>query len=190
MLYETEYTILSVSDYSRDFLDFDLAANNVIETDDDEDLDWDEKRKAANSACVVEAILAACQIFIYAALRDVPTNARIFAILSNRLRGAVARPNVNVLELWRQEHNLPVLLWVCVTACSVATSGESRAFWIARLVDVTVELNVTSRFDLEMALRRVAWVDTYFNSAMGGIWDEIAQSRRDSGIVWQNGIVH
>jgi hypothetical protein len=169
LLYETEYTILSVPDYSRNFLHFDLEVN------EDEDDEWDERRHIANSASVMEALLAACQIFLYAALRDVPTNAELFGILLERVRVAVARPGVDTVDIWRKEHNLPILLWVCVTACSVALPGDGRAFWISILLQVMIGLDVKSRFDLEIALRRVAWVDTFFNNVLGGVWDEVVR---------------
>jgi hypothetical protein len=171
LLYETEFTILSVPDYSRNFLHFDL------EVDEEPDEEWEERRHAADSACVVEALLAACQIFLYAALRDVPTNAKLFGILLERVRVAVARPGVDTVDIWRREHNLPIFLWVCVTACSVAPQGDGRAFWIAMLAKMNVEVGVTSRFELEMALRRVAWVDVYFNAVVGSVWEEVVQLR-------------
>ncbi|KAF2034222.1 hypothetical protein EK21DRAFT_97672 [Setomelanomma holmii] len=157
LLYETEYTILSVPDRSRDFLDFDL------ETKTERGADFRVRQNTAHAASVVEALLAAAHIFIYAALRELPTNAKIFSILLERLRITVARPSVCTVHVWRQEINLEMLLWMLVVACSIAPPDGGRIWW--------------SRFDLEKLLQRVAWVDTYFNGVLGGIWEEVSQQR-------------
>jgi hypothetical protein len=172
LLYETEYIVLSVPDYSRDFLDFDLQAN------DEQDEDFRERESTAQSASVVEALLAASQMFIYAALRDIPTNAKIFSILLERARIALARPSVSVIPIWKKERNIHMLLWTLVVACSVASPGANRSWWIMQLVEIMIELEIKSRFDLEMALQHVAWVDTYFNAVLGDIWEEVSQQNR------------
>ncbi|KAH7084150.1 hypothetical protein FB567DRAFT_528483 [Paraphoma chrysanthemicola] len=169
LLYETEYIILSVPDCSRDFLDFDL------ETKPERDKDLQDRDNTAHAASVVEALLAAAQIFVYAALRELPTNAKIFAILLERLRIAVARPSICTIYVWKKERQLHMLLWTFVVACSVAPAGECRSWWIERLTDIIVDMKIRSRFDLEMVLQRVAWVDTYFNSVLGAMWEEVAQ---------------
>jgi len=168
LLYETEYIILSVPDYSRNFLDFGSSSSN--EQDDD-------RQRAAHTASVIEALLAAAQIFVYAALRDIPNNAKISTILLERLRVAVARPIVCTIHVWKKERNFNMLLWTFVVACSVAPHGAGREWWIRQLVDIMIEMNIKNRFDLEIALQSVAWVDTYFNSVLGGIWEEVAQHR-------------
>ncbi|KAH7071867.1 hypothetical protein BKA63DRAFT_446579 [Paraphoma chrysanthemicola] len=171
LLYETEYIILSVPDCSRDFLDFDL------ETRPERDEDFQDRDNTAHAASVVEALLAAAHIFVYAALRELPTNTKIFAILLERLRIAVARPSICTIYVWKKERQLDMLLWTFVVACSIAPAGDCRFWWIQHLTDIMVEMKIRSRFDLEMVLQRVAWVDTYFNSVLGAIWEEVAQQR-------------
>ncbi|KAF2821065.1 hypothetical protein CC86DRAFT_397570 [Ophiobolus disseminans] len=172
LLYEVEYIILSVPDYSRDFLDFDFDAA------DKQDKDYDGKQTAAHAASIVEALLAASQIFVYAALRALPTNAKIFTILLERLHVAVTRPTVCTIHVWKIERNVNMLLWTLVVACSVAPPGDGRGWWIHQLMDVMTEMDVKSRFDLEVALHGVAWVDTYFHSVLSEIWGEVLQESR------------
>jgi hypothetical protein len=172
LLYETEYIILSVPDYSREFLEFDR------DTGKEQDEHYQLREHAADAASVVEGLLAASQIFVYAALRDIPTNAKIFTILLERLRVAVARPLVNIVRVWTKERNINMLLWTFVVACSVAQQDGRREWWIRQLVEVVVALDIQSRSDLEVALQSVAWVDTYFNSVLGEIWEEVSLQRR------------
>jgi hypothetical protein len=169
LLYETEYIILSVPDYSRNFLEFDIQSKG----EDNED--YQTRASVAHSSSVIEALLAACHIFIYAALREVPTNAKIFTILLERLRIAVTRPDMCTIQVWKKEQNINMLLWSLVVACSVITPGAGRSWWIGQVVDAMIELEIRSLLDLEMALHRVAWVDTYFNSVLRDIWHEISQ---------------
>jgi hypothetical protein len=172
LLYETEYIILSVPDYSREFLEFDR------DTGKEQDEHYQLREHAADAASVVEGLLAASQIFVYAALRDIPTNAKIFTIILERLRVAVARPLVNIVRVWTKERNINMLLWTFVVACSVAQQDGRREWWIRQLVEVVVALDIQSRSDLEFALQSVAWVDTYFNSVLGEIWEEVSLQRR------------
>ena len=174
LLYETEYTILAVPDYSRDFLDFDLGARE--EADDEED--YAERKAMAGSASVVESILAATQMFIYASLREIPPKAKIFSILLDRVRVAVDRPDVSMLDVWRKEKNMNILLWVLVIATSVSSTWEGRTWWIARLGEVVKELNIYSELELEMALQGVAWTDVFFGERLGSIWGEVREYRR------------
>jgi hypothetical protein len=169
MLYETEYIILSVPDCSRDFREFDCDTGKG----------QDERYQLrANAASVIEGLLAASQIFVYAALRDIPTNAKISTILLERLRVAIVRPSVDTIHVWTKDHNINMLLWTLVVACSVVPHDGSREWWIGQLVEVVVVMDIKSRFDLEVALQSVAWVDTYFNSVLGEIWEEVALQRR------------
>lgn len=159
-------------DYSRDFLGFDL--DTTIERDED----YQTREDKAHASSVVEGLLAASQIFIYAALRELPTNAKIFHILVDRLRVALARPSVCNMHVWKKEGNLNMLLWTVTVGCSVAAPGEGRAWWIRNLVEIMIKLDIKTRFDLEMAMQNVAWVDTYFSSVLGGIWEEASQQCR------------
>lgn len=171
LLYESEYLILLVPDYSRDFLDFDMEEHN------EQDSEYELKKGAANAASVVEGLLAASQIFNYAALRDIPITTRIFSILLERLSIAIARPSVCTIDIWRKERNLNLLLWSLVVACSVIQPGTARTWWIKLLADVLDELRINSRFDLEMALKHVVWLDGYFDRVLGELWDEALHRR-------------
>lgn len=173
LLYESEYLILSVPNYIQEY--------NASATQGGEESDeiYQVRRKMAGPASVVEAILAATQIFTYAALREIPTNTRIFSILLDRLRVSLARSSPSTIALWKAEKNLGVLLWTLVVACAVIFSESGRMWWIKHLVDVMAELEIASRFDLEIALKHVAWVDTYFNRILSGIWDEIVRVRKE-----------
>lgn len=167
ILCETEYIILSVPDFSRDFLDFDL------ETKEDVDEDLDERAQTADGACVVEAMLAASQIFIYASLREIPTKAKIFSILLDRLRVAINRPNISMMEVWTKEKNLNILLWVLVVACSVAQTWGGRSWWIGKLAEVVKELGLRGELDLEQSMQRVAWTDVFFGDVLNSVWEEV-----------------
>jgi hypothetical protein len=170
LLYETQYSILAVPDHSRHFLRFDQAIQ-------DEQSDCYEYLKhRADAASVVEALLAAALIFVYAVLRALPLNTRIFTILLSRLRAALDRPNTSVLKVWGREKNLNMLLWVLVMACSVATRSE-QMWWIAQLSELCGEMSVSSRSHLEHELRHVARADLFFDDRMDGIWAEVVRLR-------------
>jgi hypothetical protein len=126
---------------------------------------------------VVESLLAATLIFVYAALRALPTNAKLFTILLDRLRIALDRPNTSTMEVWERENNPDMLIWVLVVASSVAPL-EGRACWIGRLSEVCEDMQITTQLDLEKKLNRVAWTDVYFGGELAGIWAEILRLRR------------
>jgi hypothetical protein len=69
-----------------------------------------------------------------------------------------------------------MLLWVLVVASSMQPPGQVRTWWIVMIADVCGELGIESQEGLEMVLRHVAWVDTWFDAYLGGIWDEVASS--------------
>ncbi|KAI4693981.1 uncharacterized protein J4E84_002560 [Alternaria hordeiaustralica] len=165
LLYETQFTILSVPDQSYNFLHFDQSIH------DKQSNCSDFLKARADAASVVEALLAAALIFVYAVLRALPLNTKIFAILLSRLRAAVDRPNTSVLYTWRREKNLNTLLWVLVVASCVAT-GEERMWWIAQLSELCDVMHVRSTHHLEDEMRHVAWTDTFFEDRMNGIWAE------------------
>ncbi|KAF2187900.1 hypothetical protein K469DRAFT_568299 [Zopfia rhizophila CBS 207.26] len=177
LLYETEYIILSVPDYSRDFLDIDLEPKEGL------DEGREERAATADGASVVEALLAATQIFLYASLRELPPKAKIFSILLDRVRVALDRPNSNILDVWRREKNLNTLLWVLVVACSLAPTWGGRMWWTGRLADVVKELGIHGEMDLETSLQRVAWTDIFFGEKLGSIWAEVEAYWSDLGRV-------
>ncbi|KAI4662883.1 uncharacterized protein J4E79_004194 [Alternaria viburni] len=165
LLYETQFMILSVPDHSHNFLHFDQSIH-------DEKSDFYDHLKArADAASVVEALLAAALIFVYAVLRALPLNTKIFAILLSRLRAALDRLNAPIVEIWRREKNLNMLLWVLVVASCVAT-GEERMWWIAQLSELCGKRQIISRQHLEHEMRHVAWTDTFFEDRMDAIWAE------------------
>ncbi|KAJ4289209.1 hypothetical protein N0V90_011551 [Kalmusia sp. IMI 367209] len=166
LLYETEYMLLSIPDHSRNFLDFDL------ETKDEQDNTYTDRANVADAASVIEALLAAAQIFIYASLREVPLKAPLFSILLERLRIALDRVNVSTLGVWAKVNNSHMLLWILVVASSVASASGSRVWWIARLYEVIDKLGIQSFAELQGALERVAWTDVFFADMLGGIWQE------------------
>jgi hypothetical protein len=173
MLYETEYAVLNVhSDYASES----LADDYDYDHDHNTSTLHSERYARADARSIVEAILAATQIFIYAALRDIPTNTKIFSILLQRLRSALDRLETNLLLVWRSRRNLNMLLWVLVVASSMQPPGQVRTWWIVMIADVCGELGIESQEGLEMVLRHVAWVDTWFDAYLGGIWDEVASS--------------
>lgn len=176
LLYECEYTILSVPDYTRSYLDFDRGSRGA---DEDEET-FEERRTQANAASIIEAILAAAQIFLFAGLRDIPLKAKIFSILLERLRGALDRPSTSpsckfpIWEIFHGIRNEKVLLWTLVVGASVSTSWGGREWWIERLEFVLRQLGINSKKVLEVELRRVAWTDEFFgNEVLGGLWRDL-----------------
>ncbi|KAL1795982.1 hypothetical protein ACET3X_006206 [Alternaria dauci] len=172
LLYTTQFILLSVPDRSQDFLEFDQSIQ-----DRGSEYHGFEKH-GADAASIVEALLAAALIFIYAVLRALPLKTKIFAILLQRLRTAVDRPNTSVLETWQREKNLNMLLWALVMACCVATGAE-RTWWTTQLCGVCKEMNIGSREQLEHEMRRVAWTDSFFDDRIDGIWAEAMQASED-----------
>jgi hypothetical protein len=165
LLYEVNFAILTVPRFSASFLDFEHETGTHHA----------EHHARADASNVVEAILAAAQIFIYAALCDIPTTTKIFSILLERLRIALP-PSNNVLLVWRSRKNLNMLLWVLVVALSVQPLGPSRAWWIGKLMDVTHEMEIENMSELEVVLKHIAWVDTWFDACLGRIWEEVVTS--------------
>lgn len=170
LLYETQFMILSVPDQSHNFLYFDQS------TQDEQSDCYDYLKASADAASVVEAILAAALILVYAVLRALPLNTKIFTILLARLRTAVDRPKTSVVDIWRREKSLNMLLWVLVVACCVVT-GEERMWWVAQLSELCGEMHVRSRQHLEQEMRHVAWTDLFFDDRMDDIWAEVMRLR-------------
>lgn len=173
LLYTTQFILLSVPDRSQDFLEFDQSIQ-----DKGSEYHGCQKQRA-DAASVVEALLAAALIFIYAVLRALPLKTKIFAVLLRRLRTAIDRPNTSVLETWRHEKNLNMLLWALVMACCVAT-GVERTWWTTQLSGVCKEMDIGSRAQLEHEMRRVAWTDSFLDDRIDGIWAEAMQAMQAS----------
>lgn len=183
LLYETEHIILCVPDHSRDFLDFHPKST------DEQDRRYEQQKSKADAASVLEAVLASTQLFIYAALREIPPKAKIFSILLDRLRTTLERPHTSTVKVWKREKNLNVLLWILVVACSIAPPNFGRTMWILTLSDTMKELNLSNRMELEGVLKLVAWTDTYFNGVLDRVWEEIRRLRRlDRTVGFQQGI--
>lgn len=72
LLYECEYTILSVPDHSRDYLDFDR--DNKGQGADEEDTTYDERKSQADAASIIEAILAATRTTLISSESNEGTN--------------------------------------------------------------------------------------------------------------------
>lgn len=181
LLYETEYNILSQPDLSRVSLDFDHGSRKSP----DIHAVFKSGVITADQASVVEAILAAAQIFVYAGLREIPPNARIFGILLSRLKIAVDRPSALLIYIWNDQKNLNVLLWVLVIASIIAPpildfrtherGASTRAWWVAQLTIVAIEIGVETETQLAEHMRRVAWTDTLFGSHLPNIWRDVEE---------------
>jgi hypothetical protein len=171
LLYEVEFITLSIPDRSRDFLDFDSEPKNNQMAEG-----YVDRARAADAASVVEALIAAIHIFVYASLRDLPPRAKIFSVLMDRVRIAMDRPvEKSVLEVWMGEKNVNVLVWVLtVVASSVAQTWGDRAWWVALLAEAVGEFKIQSQEDLLEALKRVAWTDNFFSAeVLGEIWGQV-----------------
>lgn len=160
LLYEVEYSVLSVPDSFSTAHERDRDPNSQSET-------------AAHAASIVQALLAAAQIFIFAALRDVPVNTNIFSILLERLRGAITR---SPTENWKQERNVNMLLWTLVVACCVAGQRD-REWWAGQLGDVMEEMRVMRKEELEGIVKGVAWVEGW-GGGLEKVWEDVVDRRR------------
>jgi hypothetical protein len=93
------------------------------------------------------------------------------------MRRALDRPGIRARDIWRREGNVNSLVWVYVLGCSICARA-AREWWIRGLVGCMLELEMRTREDLEVVLKRVAWVEGYFNGVVGEIWEEIVDVRR------------
>ena len=172
LLYEMDYMLLSMPDHSRTFLDFDL------ETKDEITEDHAERAALADAASVTEGLLAAAQIFVYAALREVPPRARLFSILLERLRVALDRPGICTIRVWKDVKNSNLLLWALVVAASVAPAEGDRRWWVGKVCEVGRDMGVRSLKQLEGVLERVAWTDVFFGEGLAGVWQQVREVGR------------
>lgn len=177
LLYEMQYIILSVPDRSRKYIDFDRDLRDSRENRDE---DQEYRRNTADAASVVEGLLAATLIFVYAVLRGLPPNAKIFTILLGRLRMAIDRPATSAIEVWGREKNLKMLAWVLVVASSVVGIQEDRAWWISKLSAVCGVLDIKHRKVLRDMMEHIAWIDVFFDGRLESMWAEMMQSRQSS----------
>ncbi|EFQ91271.1 hypothetical protein PTT_11935 [Pyrenophora teres f. teres 0-1] len=171
VLYETQFIILSVPDHTRVFLDFDRHVDKEHRND------FVHRRHRADAASVVEGILAAMLIYVYAVLRGLPLKANIFSILLSRLRAAIDRPKSSAQEVWERESNLDMLVWALVVACSVVPSADG-AWWIMQLSGLCEAMSLNSQAELEDIMRHGAWTDVFFHGKMDRIWAEMMRIRR------------
>lgn len=176
MLYEAEYALLSMADRSQDFLALDRRKGAL--KDDDES-------KAADAASIVEALVAAGQIFLYAALREVPPRAKIFSILLGRLRCTLERPGVNTSVIWARERNLHTLLWALMVGAAVAVQWGGSHWWIEQIAEVLEELGLdrdaTGREAIKAVLKGVAWTDIFFEPVSSDVWKGVVDLIRLRG---------
>lgn len=171
LLYELQFSALSISDYSHRFSDL----QREHQDQDGQDEGYLRRKSIADAASVVESLLAAVQMFVYAALRGLPPNARIFTVLADRLRAALEYAHVSLIDIWRREGQIDMLLWVLVVACSVLPPHSGRTWWIKTLSVVCVKLEVSTPCSLRGRLMRVAWSDVFFDGAIWGIWEEMVR---------------
>lgn len=181
-LYEVGYMLGRVEDYSRGYLDFDLAKK--VNSEDDED--YRARAAEADASSIVEALVSACQIFLYAALRGVPVRARLFAILAERLRGAVERPGVDTVHVWREYKNENLLLWAMVVGALVVGEVERR-WWVERVGVVAREMGAWGVEEVEGVLGRVAWMEGGFGEGLGGLWREVVEVGWEGEGEWSGG---
>ena len=168
MLYEAEYALLSMPDRSQDFLALDRRKGTSKD---------DEESRAADAAAIVEALVAAGQIFLYAALREVPPRAKIFDILLGRLRRTLERPGVNTSGVWARERNLHTLLWALMVGAAVAVQWGGSHWWIEQVAMVVEELGLgrdgTGRESIKAILKGVAWTDVFFEPMSNEVWQSV-----------------
>lgn len=174
LLYETEYLLLSIPDYSREFLEL-----NLDSVEGREEEKYTEKRSNADAASVVEALVASTQIFMYAALREIPRKAKIFGILLDRAQVALRSPQESTITVWERERSLNLLLWVLLVACSVVPLDDGRSWWISMISEVMEKLIIIGKGELEQAVKRVSWTDTFFDGLLQRVWEEVSQLRRE-----------
>lgn len=172
MLYEMEYMLLKIPDRSREFLDFDREVRDGGRDG------YEERARLADAASVIEGLLAAAQIFTYAALRDVPPRAPLFSILLSRLREALHRPSTDMLGLWSGVKNAHILLWALVVGASVAQAERDRMWWVEKLWEVAGALGVRRVEDLQGRMERVAWTDMFFGEGLAGVWQLVREHGR------------
>lgn len=170
-LYEVGYMLGRVEDHSRGYLDFDLS--NKVESEDDGA--YETRAEEADASSIVEGLVAACQIFLYAALRGVPIRARLFVILAERLRGAVERPGVDTVQVWKEYKIDNLLLWAMVVGALVVGDARERRWWVERVGVVAREMGVWGVEEVEGVLGRVAWMEGGFGEGLGGLWREVVE---------------
>ncbi|PVI01904.1 hypothetical protein DM02DRAFT_331986 [Periconia macrospinosa] len=186
MLYELEFFILSTIDYSLDMTA--LVQNRLRITYDQkspesEASDNDYARKThdeTTAAIITEAVLTSAQIFICAAMRDIPPSTKLYTILLQRLRGAIEWPGVSIINTWKEVKNLHILLWALVVGACVAPRSK-REWWTERIGQVMREMGVCTLGALEGVLTEVAWTDYTFADALRGVWaqvDEVVHFKR------------
>lgn len=172
LLYETEYLLLSIPDYSREFLEWNL---DFIDGQEER---YSERRRRADAASVVEALVASTQIFVYAALREIPPKAKIFSMLLDRAHVALTSSHEPTIAIWERERSLNLLLWVLIVACSVVPLDDGRLWWTLTISEVMDRLDITGQLDLEFAVKRITWTDTFFAGLLNSVWAEVSQLRQ------------
>ncbi|KAF2817670.1 uncharacterized protein BDZ99DRAFT_565381 [Mytilinidion resinicola] len=172
LLYEAEYALLAMPDRSPLFLGPDRARRAAGRWDPGDDA-------AADAASVVEALVAAGQIFLYAALREVPVRARVFEILLARLRATVERGGVSVVEVWEAERNVHTLLWVLVVGATVARHWGGTGWWVEGIGEVVGRMGLGRREEFEGVLKGVAWTDVFFGGVGEGLWEDVLRVREE-----------
>ncbi|KAF2649623.1 hypothetical protein K491DRAFT_721513 [Lophiostoma macrostomum CBS 122681] len=191
LLYELMYMVLEVPDYSRDFLDFDMEKQKKVtviqeyrsEAGREQDRGHDEheagyEARKADTASVVEALLAAVQVFVFSALRSVPPKAKLFSNLLERLRRALDRPSVDIINTWSREKNEKTLLWVLVVGYSVADAWYGRAWWAGKISEVLKELghgDLAGEHDFKNLLKGVVWTDGWFETQVDKACNDAAE---------------
>lgn len=181
MLYELEYTILSTIDYSLDLGTVDHETSYTMmqrnhspesEASDNDYATLKSHEDAVAAAMVTEAVLTSAQVFICAAMRDIPPSARLYTILLRRLRSTIDRPGISAIKTWKQLKTLHILLWAVVVGACVAPPS-SREWWIEQIVEVMRSACVHSLVELEGVLNGIAWTDYWFADALKGVWEQV-----------------
>ncbi|KAF1992238.1 hypothetical protein K402DRAFT_344394 [Aulographum hederae CBS 113979] len=136
----------------------------------------------ADAKAVVEALMAAAQIFLYAGIRLVPIVLRIYSLLVSRLRDALGQ--LRLWEVWERECGGRPLLWVLFMGC---LAGQKRGPWqwfVAQSASVAETLGLETPEDYKELLKTIAWTDHgMFDEVAEHVWTCMAElRRRDSGV--------
>jgi hypothetical protein len=177
----TIFSLLRQASYSQDSFSVSASSIRILMNSADtfilKFLFHDELDDISPGARRLSTLLLAAHVFLYIALREVPTKSAIMKILRGRLEKVLSNIDSD-LETWKM--HLPALLWVTFIGAAAAKGAAKceedglqqmlASRFETALFRMTERHNVASLGDVEHALRMFLWKDKFCGPALNEMW--------------------
>ncbi|KAF2420282.1 hypothetical protein EJ08DRAFT_28454 [Tothia fuscella] len=117
-------------------------------------------------------LLLAAHLYLHLAIRELPGTAKMHLNMLNQLYRAIP-DNLSVAVLLWDNSSLEVVIWVLFIGAAAADGHACRKFFVQKLREVIVVLEVLNRVEFEETLRGVLWLNRFCKTHCFQVWAEM-----------------